>query len=620
MMPLFINPFYLSALVALSIPIIIHLLRSKKFELRQLGTIRFLIQAEKETASRRKLKNLLLLFCRLLIVALTVFIFARPFSDRGDNVEVMIFIDSSGSMAGQTASIMRFELALNKAREILGNLHESSRVRLFLFSDDVVEIDSLDEAGISPGGFLKYDKVFEFAATSFNQSDLLGKEMYLISDMQKESLPEKPLKLFPVDINVHLINLGHALDQNFAVTGVRNFSKFAGNTGGVEVNFKSSGAVKEDLNLTFELSIEGQESQTASSMASSGKVRFKWQPSKHGKYKGKVRLLEEDSFPLDNQRDFIFNIRKPDNILIINGVATQSRLKAPGYFIQKVLETSEAEGLHSGFSVETSLRVENLEKFSVVTLCDVKELLLSEIKELKEFIARGGGLLYFIGGNTNKEAFNSLETEGLFPGRLKVHRPAIPAAFDQWDKENSVFAVFENADSSGLKRLLFKSTYEMEPGKDAKVICKLGNDVPAIVEQNTGKSKIIVVTNPCDRTWSDWPTEKAFVPFIRSLLSSFHIDSRDPLSHPETELSITSSRKVGIHTSPLAVVVPSRRESVSGSVNEEVFRKSLGLGAESSDQKITEVGTREKEIWLILLIVVLCLLPVENLLADRSAV
>ena len=68
----------------------------------------------------------------------------------------MVFIDASGSMAGETASIKRFELGLNKARGIVGNLHESSRVRLFLFSDDIVEIDSLDEAKISPGGFLTF--------------------------------------------------------------------------------------------------------------------------------------------------------------------------------------------------------------------------------------------------------------------------------------------------------------------------------------------------------------------------------------------------------------------------------------------------------------------------------
>ena len=201
MIALFANPYVLAALAAVGIPILIHLLKSKKFEVRQLGTIRFLLAAEKETASRRKLKNFLLLLCRLLIIILVVLIFARPLSQDGQEQDVMILLDASGSMEGETASLKRFELACSKADEIIKGLSSSSKAKIFLFSDDIREIPSLKQAKLLPGGRGDYLKVFNFAASRFNQSESFRKQLYLISDLQKAGLPEEPLTNFPSDVN-----------------------------------------------------------------------------------------------------------------------------------------------------------------------------------------------------------------------------------------------------------------------------------------------------------------------------------------------------------------------------------------------------------------------------------
>lgn len=619
MMPLFLNPLFLGGLAALSVPVIVHLLKSRRFEMRQLGTIRFLMQAEKEISRRRKLKNLLLFLCRLLVVALIVLIFARPLSPGGVENEVMLFIDASGSMNGETASIKRFELAVSRAQEILENQAGNSKVRLFLFSDDVKEINSLDDADIFPRGYADYSAVFKFAAVEFSQSELSRKKMYVITDLQKASLPDQPLNLFPVDVDVRLINVGNWKDVNFAVTGVRNLAEFAGNPGIVEVKFRAFGPIDSNTRLNIELFINDQKPPLSVQVSAiESRVRFNWTPEKSGQYRGYAKIVEADSFPVDNKRDFVFNVREPDKVLIVNGEASQNRYQAPGYFVQKVLETSKGDGLQSGFSVKTDIRVRNLDKYAIVALCDIKELFKSEIKALKKFTRNGGGLLFFLGGNTDVQVLDDLVNEGLFPGKLKLRRPAIPSAFETWDVNDTIFAAFAESDKGALKRFIFRSAFDIDPTPEARVICRLSNGAPAIVVRKNDKNRIVVVTNPGDRSWSDWPIEKAFVPFIRSLFDSFLVDQKRPLSHPESALTISHSDQPGVYDSPLKVLVPNSAESEVGSVDEATFRQKLGLLEEDSREQKQEITANENELWPTLLLTLLFLLPLENLLADRS--
>jgi len=617
---LFANPYVLGALATLGVPILIHLLKSKKFEVRQLGTIRFLLAAEKETASRRKLKNFLLLLCRLLIVALAVFIFARPLSQDGQEQDIIILLDASGSMEGETASLKRFELACSKAAEILKEASSSSKVKIFLFSDDVREIPSLDQAKLLPGGRADYLKIFNFAASRFNQSESLRKRLYLISDLQKAGLPEEPLTNFPSDVKISIVNLGSQDDSNVALTGIRNLSPFVGNPGGIEVRFKTFGNIDRDKQLVFQLEVKNSKTIQASARAGDGVLRFKWQPQRHGEFEGKISLLEKGSFPLDDQRSFLFNVRKPDAVLIVNGEATRKRLSAPGYFLSKALETSEAEGSQSGYSVKSDLRARRLNDYSVVAICNAGTLLSSEINELKDFVDNGGSIVYFLGSNTSVKSTSQLEKGGVFPAELTIQRPAIPSPIGSWEEEDAIFRAFAKSDKQGLKRLVFRSAFNMTPDKNIKVVCRLENGTPAILSGTVGKGKVVIVTNPCDRSWTDWPTEKAFVPFVRSLINSFLIGKRPPLEHPETTLGIHQQKKAGIYRKPVVeVMVPDSSESDIVSTDEITFRQRLGLGQDSlTGEEELEPEARQSQTWFILLLILLCLLPFENFLADRS--
>ena len=83
----FIYPSFLWALGVLVLPIIIHLFYFRRFKKVEFTNVRFLKEIKEETASRSKLKNLLVLLSRLLAIAFLVFAFCQPFLSDGEDIK-----------------------------------------------------------------------------------------------------------------------------------------------------------------------------------------------------------------------------------------------------------------------------------------------------------------------------------------------------------------------------------------------------------------------------------------------------------------------------------------------------------------------------------------------------
>src|SRR5688500_5222845 len=101
-MPSLLQTSFLAGLVALAIPVLIHLffrLRTKRVEL---GTIRFLRVIIEENARRRKVMRWLLLSLRMACVACLVLLFARPYFSAaaisGQKELLVVLLDQSATM------------------------------------------------------------------------------------------------------------------------------------------------------------------------------------------------------------------------------------------------------------------------------------------------------------------------------------------------------------------------------------------------------------------------------------------------------------------------------------------------------------------------------------------
>ena len=113
-------PEFLWALIALSIPIIIHLFNFRKFTKVYFSNIELLKEVKLETKSKSRLKHLLILLIRLLLVTFLVFAFAQPYipveneKQHGD-ATVAVYIDNSHSMDTKGENGYLLDLAKEQA-------------------------------------------------------------------------------------------------------------------------------------------------------------------------------------------------------------------------------------------------------------------------------------------------------------------------------------------------------------------------------------------------------------------------------------------------------------------------------------------------------------------------
>src|SRR5678816_3187096 len=81
----FLNPFFLIGSALLAVPVLIHLVRRERSEVVPFSSLMFLLKIPKRMIRQQMLKNLLLMALRLLLIALLVGVFARPYLVQGVN-------------------------------------------------------------------------------------------------------------------------------------------------------------------------------------------------------------------------------------------------------------------------------------------------------------------------------------------------------------------------------------------------------------------------------------------------------------------------------------------------------------------------------------------------------
>ena len=136
------NPQILYALLALAIPIIIHLFNFRKHEKIYFSSIRFLEEIKTKNKKKRNLKNLLILLSRLLALAFLIIAFAKPYTpvnkDEQNADKIFIYIDNSFSMNAIAEQGRLLDLAKNTSSEIINSFPKTTN--FFLITNDFLSI------------------------------------------------------------------------------------------------------------------------------------------------------------------------------------------------------------------------------------------------------------------------------------------------------------------------------------------------------------------------------------------------------------------------------------------------------------------------------------------------
>ena len=139
----FLYPQMLWGLLALLIPILIHLFNFRRHKLVYFSNTAVLRSIQQENVKTRKLKYLVTLLLRCLFIAALVLAFAFPYRPEkqlnvnAENALVGIYIDNSMSMKGQSQRTTLIEDARQSARDLVHKLNPSNRYLLMTNSFEI---------------------------------------------------------------------------------------------------------------------------------------------------------------------------------------------------------------------------------------------------------------------------------------------------------------------------------------------------------------------------------------------------------------------------------------------------------------------------------------------------
>ncbi len=269
--------------------------------------------------------------------------------------------------------------------------------------------------------------------------------------------------------------------------------------------------------------------------------------------------LPADAVGVDNHRYFACDLPAARPVLIIDG----SPDGRGGH--QLSLALAPGGNTHTGWQPHTETPAfladpNRLNEQAAVCLIDVPHLNDDELANLEAYVRGGGGVAFFVGPNADRPFYNDRlfkDNAGLFPAPLKLPTQLLDregeTTPDVEVTQHPLFQVLAGRRNGFMPLLTVDYFYALQddwqPPADgsAKVIARLRNNAPLVIEKKFGKGRVIAqltklssAETPLGR-WTNWSLNPAFPVLANELVSYLAIShDADPLLNIGDDLVISA--------------------------------------------------------------------------------
>lgn len=518
----FVYPAFLWALTAVSIPIIIHLFHFRRYKKIVFSDIRFLKQLQEQNKSKQKIKDWLILACRILAITLLVLAFAQPFIPIGENSRqggqknISIFVDNSNSMNAEGSEGVLLEMAKNKARaivnaygnsdkfQVLTNNLSGSEQRYLNKSDALNRIDALEPSKFSAKATAITAK--QLAGFSIQNSSV--KQAYLISDFQTGQFNLGQLEKDTIT-RYSFIPIINTSAQNVSIDSAYLTTPFVKTNEPVKLNIRLSNHGSEALEgiaVTLRLNnvqkalvnvnMGGNESiitEMSTVIANSD-----WQ-------KGEVSITD---YPVtyDDRLYFSLKASSQNNILLLSNT--------PNQFINAVYGDDANYNLTQNSFGNISYQTFN--KYNLIILNEPLEISSGLQTELDKYLEQGGQVL-IIPPAANVTSLNPFMLNYLLPSYTAISSQMLKVSEVS---ENSVLfkSVFKklggNTDLPAVKQHYGLQRQSTTKGR---AVIALNNGDAFLWQANAKKGMVYVLGAPLNIAFTSLPQHSLFVPMMLNM-------------------------------------------------------------------------------------------------------
>jgi hypothetical protein len=507
----FLSPWFLAGLLALGLPLWLHLLRQFKRTPQPFSSLMFFERRIQSSTRHRRLRYLALLAARLALLTLLALAFANPFVNRSAGAMkkrtlAVIAIDRSFSMrydnhlqqAKDTANQIVDQLPAGMPAEVVAigarveHLTEPETDRAVLHAA-VESVQPSDEAG-SFGELSRALRVMD-------QSTGMRIEATLVSDMQQTSMPSAftDLQLGPHSV-MRLRGVQTDNEPNWAVESVTAPARIY-STANVSVKAVISGWQTTPSARRVSLYLDGKliaQKDLTVPDCGKGEVEFTGFEIPYGPHRGEVRIEPHDKLPQDDVFRFAIERSDPRKILFLH---PQGHGKEATYY-RSAIESARDIGL--------AVQAEPLEQATGETLSDYAFAVLSDpgtldervARALNEYVQRGGAVLIALGPNTS----NTGELP-LLSGRLqRSGGTEAVGSVDNGDPMLLGSGQFQNVE------FIDPPSVELPPA--ARVVARFGDGKPLLAEVPRGEGRMLIFSSTLDNSATDFPLHASYLPFV----------------------------------------------------------------------------------------------------------
>jgi hypothetical protein len=536
----FLNPLFLLGFAAVTVPIVVHLVRRTRAPRVEFPSLMFVRRIPQRTIRRRRMQNWLLFALRCLAFMLLVFAFVRPYfgngqavTNRGQRANVILFDNSFSLRYGN-----RFEQARQRARAVIDDTRGNEPTALVTFGQGyetqnkfTTDTGQLRAAldSVKPGSdATDYVQALRGAEGLFKETAAANKRIVLISDFQAAGRNEAEASYrLPSDIKLVTIDVGEQNSPNLAITDVGlqpmiYQAKYGDRLTARIANF--SDEEKTGVRVEFQLNDhpEGvREIKVAPRDATT--VEFTGFNLNEGVNRG-VIVIGGDNFTFDNR--YNFTLRRAEQMKAL-AIETATRGRGESFYLRNALTTGE--NLPFSLEVKTagSVNPADLKAYRVIILNDA-QVNQALAQALVKFVDGGGGLVIATGPHTEPAAFNQV-FQNFAPAKLEEAvrltggRGSDYVVMSEIKTDHPIFEVFKRSGRLATARVF--GYVRATAGEGAGVIARFEDGSPALIEATRGGGKLLLFTSTLDASWNDLPLTPIYLPLVRQMTR--HLGERE---------------------------------------------------------------------------------------------
>lgn len=573
----FLYPAFLLGALAVSVPIVLHLLRRRAEVVVDFPAVRLLQKAPVQIQRRRRLREIILLILRVAALLLLAAAFARPYLAGAGAVATadvtLVAIDSSMSLSAPS----QIDAVRQAARQAIDRAPAGNVVGVMAFADraTVLAAPSLDRAAaraavdaVVPGaGGTRYRTALARAA------EVVGTRkgrVVVITDLQQIGWEAGDEGGVPDGLAVEVVEVKPP-PGNLAITGVRRAER--------EVVVAVHNYGDQPARTGVRVLVDGKEVGAAPlEVGAQAAAEARVPALLPARGAAEVRIEDAAGYQPDNQRYLVLDPPAPVPVAVI---------------------TADPTGLVGGLYVERALGVAGAGRAFRVTVVDGRAFSqwpAAQVREqaalivlatrsmdrqgrvaVAEYLTGGGQVLLTLGPDVDVATLRDvIGTDPAVEDKPTVVDAGV-ATLVTADARHPVFRPFLSP-SGALGDVRMEQFRRLKDQAGRSVLARLSGGAPALTEQRVGQGRLLTFASDLDNQWNRFPLNAAFVPFTLESLR-YLTQGRE-----ERQALVLPDAPPGAPAAPGIVEVP-----VAGGKPDEVRRVAVNVDTRESNPARTTV-------------------------------